>query len=204
MEWVWSGGCEAWEALVSCLRKTPPPLLLACVWGARTLNRWTWVSSVSYLHQRNLNVHLYFGASLYRSQRKQRGNALWPQLIRAQLVDNPSCRLGTGDMKRSLCILPWCSCLRRDTWSPYLGVLSHPRGVKKAARQGALCSVWELLALHDLELPPEKQFYFCSASLPFKQVYSFYSGSYLPLFLCIHQLFVCCWICNCSWCHSWI
>lgn len=88
----------------------PTPFLLACLWGACTLNRWTWVSSISYLHQRNLNVHLYFGASLYRSQGEQKGNALWPRLIRAQLVDNPSCRLGTGNMRRNVCVLPWCSC----------------------------------------------------------------------------------------------
>lgn len=63
--------------------------------------------------------------------RENKGDALWPRLIRPQLVDNLSCRLGTGHMKKDLCILLGRSCLPRDTWSPSLGVLSRPRGVKK-------------------------------------------------------------------------
>lgn len=147
---------------------------------------------------------LFWCIFVYKPEKTEKQGPVCPWLTRGHLVDYPSCGLGTCDMKRNLHVLFQCSCLSRDTCGPWAGVLSRPQGVKKAARQGTLCSVWELLALHGLELPPDKQFYFCSAPLPLKQLYSFYSGNYLPLFLCIHQLFMCCWICNCSWCHSWI
>lgn len=94
--------------------------------------------------------------------------------------------------RRGICALVTGQLSAPGARGPCPGVPSRRQDVKKAARPGVLCCVWELLALNGPELPPEKQFCFCSASVQLKRADSFHSGSCLPLCLCLHRLFICC------------